>query len=60
MRYAFRVLAIISALSAALLLLFWMVDVWERLPFRLGWALVSSLLWMTIFGLLSRWKKIPS
>ena len=60
MRYAFRVLAIAGALSTGVIVFFWVADLLQDVPFRGGPALMSSLVWMTIFGLLSRRHRSPN
>ena len=59
MRHFFRILAILSALTALLESVFWAIDRWQNLPFHQGWLLFSSIIWAVVFWALSRWRKIP-
>ena len=54
MRDWFRALAILSAVSAIVELIFWIVDRIERQPFHGKWLFLSSIIWATIFFFLSR------
>jgi hypothetical protein len=54
MSYWFRVLAILSAITVAIELIFWIGDRITGLPFRGYWLLGSSVFWSVLFYFLSR------